>query len=95
MDDDVKLRDQFAIAALQALIQQYKQITTTGISFNGNGNGSSSYANVSGYFSTTETMPSEMDRDYIARIEKKIEMITDLSYKIADQMRKSRIKVFE
>jgi hypothetical protein len=86
-ENDIKLRDQLAIAAMQALLGNYKQFTYTSESSN-------NYPESSNKYSTSNEYPLEIDKDYIARIESKIEMISDLSYKITDAMRKARLKSF-
>ena len=91
--DDIKLRDQLAIAAMQALLTQYKQQSSISETGSRNTMGSE--------YSRSETSQNnfykyeiETDVLYICRIQTKMEMIADLSYQIADAMRKSRLKSF-
>ena len=92
-NEDIRLRDQFAIAAMQALLGQYKQKTTyfengtissNGTEYSKNGNTSTN----------TSSYESEDNSLYLQRISSKIELVVDLSYKIADEMRKARLKSF-
>jgi protein tyrosine phosphatase len=92
-DNDIKLRDQLAVAAMQALLSQYKQNYNT-MSYTNNRIDGTEYSKMDNGTINTNQIETEFDKDYIARIEKKIELIGDLSYKIADAMRKSRLKSF-
>jgi hypothetical protein len=92
-ENDIKLRDQLAIAAMQALLSQYKQNYNSTAYTTNTVNGSEYSKNENGSI-TTNQYEVELDRDYIYRIENKLELIGDLAYKMADVMRKSRLKVF-
>ena len=92
-ENDIKFRDQLAIAAMQALLIQYKQGHNI-MSLTNNRIDGTEYSKTDNGSISTNQIETEFDRDYIARIEKKIELIGDLAYKIADAMRKSRLKSF-
>jgi hypothetical protein len=92
-DNDIKLRDQLAMVAMQALLSQYKQNYNT-MSYTNNRIDGTEYSKMDNGSISTNQIETEFDKDYIARIEKKIELIGDLAYKIADAMRKSRLKSF-
>jgi hypothetical protein len=91
--DDIRLRDQFAIAAMQALLGQYKQNTTyfENGTISSNGTEYSKSGNTS---TNTSSYESEDNSLYLQRINSKIELISHLSYKMADEMRKARLKSF-
>lgn len=92
-DNDIRLRDQLAIAAMQALLSQYKQQTSS------SGNGSvntigTEYCQTGNTVSYIHTYESEDNALYLQRMESKIKLVADLAYRIADEMRKSRLKSF-
>jgi hypothetical protein len=97
-DPEVSLRDHFATAIIQALLTSQKQFTylnQTG-TINGNLNGSDAYSNVSLNASLSGSeFQSEDKQTYIQRLEKDLELFTDFAYKVADQMRVSRLKTFK
>ena len=92
-EDDIKLRDQLAIAAMQALLCQYKQQTISSSNGSVNTNGTE-YSQSGNTNNTISTYESEADVLYLRRMDSKIKLIADLAYKIADEMRKSRLKSF-
>ena len=92
-DPDIKLRDQLAISVIQALLtskHQYSYLNHNGTITGTIGAG---HSNASVSLSANEFV-SEMSKDYINRLEKDLELFTDFAYRVADQMRKSRIKTF-
>lgn len=92
-DEEIRLRDQYAIAAMQSLLVQYKQLTTS--SENGHVNTTGTEYSQSGNTNMIISVyESEDDALYLKRIESKIKLVADLSYKIADEMRKARLKSF-
>jgi hypothetical protein len=93
-DQDIRLRDRFAIAAMQALLNQYKQLTSTTSNSNTYGSGTQGFSSSGTTNTNTLEFETETDQQYLARLEKKIEMISHLAYKIADQMRKARLATF-
>lgn len=92
-EDDIKLRDQFAIAAMQALLSQYKQQIS--LSQNGHVNTTGSEYSKSGSTTTTTySYEAEDNALYLKRMDSKIKLISHLAYKIADEMRKARLISF-
>jgi hypothetical protein len=92
-DEDIRLRDQFAIAAMQSLLGQYKQQ----ISFSKNGSintNGTEYSKSGSTNSTIFSFESEDNALYLQRMSSKIKLVADLAYKIADEMRKARLKSF-
>jgi len=88
-DQGLKLRDQLAIAAMQALLAQEKCPTSTNENtqiYAPNGYGTSA--------GSTYEFCVEDHKSYTNRIQSKMEIICDLAYQIADCMRKSRLKSF-
>ena len=92
-EDDIKLRDQLAIDAMQALLCQYKQQTSSSENGSVNTNGTE-YCQTGNTNTYTHTYESENDTTYLQRMESKIKLVADLAYKIADEMRKARLKSF-
>lgn len=88
-EEDIRLRDQFAIAAMQSLLSQYKQKTHIIEYGSCDISGRNETSN-----NTINTYEIELDQEYIKRITSKVEFISNLSYKIADEMRKARLKSF-
>ena len=82
-EDDIRLRDQFAIAAMQALVQHHQPLKTF-ILTKGD-KGWEAYKNDS----------NETKEQYLARLDEKIERIATVAYKIADAMRKTRLASFK
>lgn len=96
--DQLGLRDQFAIAAMQALLTSQKPFIVETDTGNTSGNSSGTESSKISHYTTYNTSimhESELNEDYIKRIESKIEGLARLSYKIADQMRKVRLTAFE
>ena len=101
-EDDFRLRDQLAMVAMQALLGKYKQEMITYqykqknnvMAYTNHRIDGTEYSKTENGSISTNHYETEADRDYIARIETKIELISDLAYKIADEMRKARLKSF-
>ena len=78
-DEEIRLRDQFAMCAMQALI--------------GNHNNYKSYIEQEKE-TYGEGSNAETQKQYFARIDKRVERLATMSNRIADAMRRARLKTF-
>lgn len=80
-EEEVRLRDQIAIAAMQALLQNH--------------NNYKSYIEREKETYGEGTSNEETKDEYFERIDGRIERLALSAYRIADAMRKARLKVFK
>jgi len=80
-DEEIRLRDQFAMQIMQAIISSHPRLKIL-----------SRYKSDI-YDTTNEIYLGDM-KYYLGELEKEMELISDFSYKLADVMRKSRLKSF-
>ena len=90
-DNESNLRDQIAIAAMQTLLQQFPRLNFRNLNVSMSQTGMAPPAN-SGHGTINNVYHD--DETYYRELQSKIEKISIMAYRIADEMRKARLQSF-